>query len=77
MLPCRSTLAVAVINQGMSEVGESLIAGMKEALAHARGEPVPGLRVHVVEVPVAEAASDALKPPSAGRRSRRAHSRCR
>ncbi|WP_179041413.1 hypothetical protein [Sphingobium lactosutens] len=38
----------------MSEIGESLIAGLKEALAHARGEHVPGLRVHVIEVPVAD-----------------------
>lgn len=74
MFPFWSTFAAAAMDQGMSELGQSLIAAMKEALAYARGEPVPGLRVHVIEVPVADDAdadSDALKQPSAGRRRSR------
>lgn len=73
MLPCWSTLAGTTMDQGMSELGESLIAGLKEALAHARGEHVPGLRVHVIEVPVADGADTntaALKQRNAGPRSR-------
>ena len=35
----------------MSKVGQDIIAGLKEALAHARGEDVPGMRVHRIEVP--------------------------
>lgn len=68
-----STFTDAAMDQGMSEIGESLIAGLKEALAHAPGEHVPGLRVHVIEVPVADDAdvdSAALKQRNAGRRSR-------
>ena len=34
----------------MSKVGDDIIEGLKEALAYARGEEVPGLRVHHVEV---------------------------
>ena len=34
----------------MSEVGESIIRGLQEALAHSRGEPVD-VRVHHVLVP--------------------------
>lgn len=35
----------------MSEVGESIIRGLEEALAHAKGEPV-AVRMHQAEVPV-------------------------
>ena len=34
----------------MSKIGQDILAGLKEALAHARGEEVPGMRVHHVEV---------------------------
>ena len=34
----------------MSDVGESIIRGLQEALAYTRGEPVP-VRVHHVMVP--------------------------
>ncbi len=60
MFPFWSTLGGTAMVQGMSEIGESLIAGLKEALAYARGEHVPGLRVHVIEVPVAEDKGSAL-----------------
>jgi putative transcriptional regulator len=33
----------------MSRVGDDIIEGLKEAIAHARGEQVPGLRVHHIE----------------------------
>ncbi len=31
----------------MSKAGEMVLAGLKDALAHAKGEAVPGLVVHV------------------------------
>jgi len=65
MRPFWSTLGGTATDQGMSEIGESLIAGLKEALAYARGEHVPGLRVHVIEVPVADVA-DAAPAPAPG-----------
>ncbi len=34
----------------MSKVGDDIIEGLKEALAYARGEDVPGIRVHHIEV---------------------------
>ena len=35
----------------MSELGRELIEGMQNAIAYARGRPVPGTRETVVEVP--------------------------
>jgi putative transcriptional regulator len=35
----------------MSTIGQDILAGLKEALAHARGEEVPGIRIHHIEVP--------------------------
>lgn len=35
----------------MSELGEDLIEGMKNALAYAKGETIPGARTTVVDVP--------------------------
>ena len=35
----------------MSELGEQLIEGMKNALAYAQGESVPGARTTVIDVP--------------------------
>jgi putative transcriptional regulator len=43
----------------MSEFGESLVAGMKEALAHAQGKDV-GARVHIIEVPDVRAIREGL-----------------
>ena len=54
MFPFWSTPAAATMDQDMSKIGQSLIAALKEALADARGEHVPGLRVHHIEVPVTE-----------------------
>ncbi len=34
----------------MSRVGKQILEGMEEALAYVRGETVPGLRVHYVEI---------------------------
>ena len=34
----------------MSRIGDDIIEGLKEAIAYARGEEVPRLRVHYVEV---------------------------
>jgi len=34
----------------MSKFGDELIQGMKEALAHAEGKDVPGMRIHHVDV---------------------------
>jgi putative transcriptional regulator len=36
----------------MSKFGEDLIASMRQALDHARGKKVPGMRITVVEVEV-------------------------
>ena len=35
----------------MSKFGRELIAGLQEALAHARGEDVPGMRIHHIDIP--------------------------
>lgn len=35
----------------MSELGEQLLEGMQNALAYAKGKPVPGTRTTVVQVP--------------------------
>ena len=34
----------------MSKLGKELIAAMQEAVAHAKGKPVPGTKVHRVKV---------------------------
>jgi putative transcriptional regulator len=34
----------------MSKIGEDIMAALQEGVAYARGEHVPGLRVHHVEV---------------------------
>ena len=34
----------------MSRIGKRILEGMEEALAYARGEDVPGIRVHYVEI---------------------------
>lgn len=34
----------------MSKIGDEILEAMQEALDHVRGEPVPGLKVHYVEV---------------------------
>jgi putative transcriptional regulator len=34
----------------MSKIGQDILAGLKEALAHSRGEEVPGMRVHHVQI---------------------------
>ena len=38
----------------MSELGEHLIEGMKNALAYAKGQPVAGTRTTVIEVPTVD-----------------------
>jgi len=34
----------------VSRIGQQIMEGLDEALAHARGEAVPGLKVHHVEI---------------------------
>lgn len=34
----------------MSKIGQEIIEGLQEAIAYARGEHVPGIRVHRVEL---------------------------
>lgn len=34
----------------MTKAGDDIIEGMTQALAHARGEDVPGIRVHKVDL---------------------------
>jgi len=34
----------------MSKIGQDILTGLKEALAHSRGEEVPGMRVHHVQI---------------------------
>ena len=38
----------------MSELGEQLIEGMKNAVAYANGQPVAGTRATVIEVPMVD-----------------------
>jgi len=41
----------------MSKFAEDLIQGMKEALAHAEGNDVPGMRIHHIDVEKVDAKS--------------------
>jgi putative transcriptional regulator len=43
----------------MSKLGQELIEGMTEAVAHAKGEPT-GAKVHVIEVPDVRALREQL-----------------